>query len=317
MKDITCTAQTTSTLTVETGITDMGTGEFVEKGFLWRAGSSGNPTLDNCDNSMKVDGTERSTYSATITDLQVGTSYRVRGYVKTTMDGATVIAYTEAITGTTIDKANATMKTISTTLDGDCTISATCGISNLGTGELVEKGFCWKIDDTPSLDNCDGHTAVSDGSDESYSATIENLHYNSTYFVRAYAKTVIEGDTLLAYSSFNQVLTKSIRLYDSVYEYAGYIIIKITFEDNYADLFTESSAAIVEQGGISISVNDESFVKDTGSGITLTGVESDSTIKIRMRAKHKDGYYIYQDTNTYETLKTPSKEDIDNPEIIN
>jgi hypothetical protein len=209
------------------------------------------------------------------------------------------------------------MKTISTTLDGDCTISATCGISNLGTGELVEKGFCWKIDDTPSLDNCDGHTAVSDGSDESYSATIENLHYNSTYFVRAYAKTVIEGDTLLAYSSFNQVLTKSIRLYDSVYEYAGYIIIKITFEDNYADLFTESSAAIVEQGGISISVNDESFVKDTGSGITLTGVESDSTIKIRMRAKHKDGYYIYQDTNTYETLKTPSKEDIDNPEIIN
>jgi hypothetical protein len=321
MKSISCTVQTTTTLTVESGITDMGNGEFTEKGFLWRAGSSGTPTLDNCDGSMKVEGTDRSSYSATITGLQSGTSYRLRGYTKTTIEGTTLVAYTSVTTGKTIDKVAATMKSISTSLADDCTISASSGISKLGTGELIEKGFCWKIDSAPTLEDCDGHQAVADGSDESYSASISGLHYNSAYYVRAYAKTKVDNDTLVSYSSSSSRSTKSISISYSTTVDETSVKISMSCGDSFADKMTEWSAAIVKEGDSEVTLDDNSYIsasKDSSTNqyvATLTGLSVNTTYIIRMRAKYNNEYYIYQDTKSVSSLKAPSKGDISNPDI--
>jgi hypothetical protein len=321
MKGITCTAQTTTSLTVESGITDMGNGDFVEKGFLWRAGSSGTPTLDNCDSSVKVEGTDRSSYSATLTGLQVGTSYRLRGYTKTALDGTTLVAYTDVITASTYDKVAATMYYISTSLEDDCKISMSGGISNLGSGDLVEKGFCWKIDASPTLESCDGHVAVKDGSDDSYSTSVDGLHYNSTYYIRAYAKTVIDGDTLVSYSSYSTSTTRSIDIFYSTTSSDDYIEISMSCNDSFANKMTEWSAAIVREGNSEISLNENSYTaaqKDTETNkyvAKLTGLKANTTYEIRMRAKYNNDYYIYQYTSDINTLGGPSKGDMDNPVI--
>jgi metal-dependent HD superfamily phosphatase/phosphodiesterase len=320
MKAISCTTQTTTTLTVESGITDMGNGEFVEKGFLWRSGSSGTPTLENCDGSLKVDGTDRSSYSATITGLQVGTSYRLRGYIKTIQEGTIILSYTDVITASTNDKVAATMKSTTTSLDDDCIIGMSGGINSLGTGELVEKGFCWKIDGTPTLEDCDGYKAVSGGSDESYSVSIDELHYNSTYYIRSYAKTEIDGEILVSYSSYSTCTTSSI-IYYSTKTGEDYIEISMSCNDSYTDKMTEWSAAIVKEGDNEVTLDDNSYTSATKDSSTneyvakLTGLKSNTTYVIRMRAKYNDDYYIYQNTLKINSRKGPSKGDIDNPVI--
>jgi hypothetical protein len=321
MKSINCTAQTTSSLTVETGISDLGNGEFVEKGFLWRAGNSGTPSFENEDSSVKVEGTEQSTYSATITGLQIGTAYRLRGYTKTLCEGTTLIAYTEVISGTTNDIVAASMNNTSTSLTDDCTIDVSSGIYSLGSGKLIEKGFCWKIDSKPTLEDCDGYKAVTDGSDDSFSTSISGLHYNSTYYICAYAKTETDGETSISYSSSSSRSTKSISFTYSTSLSDDYIEISMSCNDSYMNKMTEWSAAIVKEGGSEIELNDQSYTtatKDSSTGkyvVKITGLKTSTTYVIRMRAKYNNEYYIYQNTSNIGTLKGPSKEDMDNPDI--
>jgi hypothetical protein len=317
MKSISCTAQTTSTLTVETGISDLGNGEFVEKGFLWRAGNAGTPSFENGDSSIKVESTEQSTYSTTITGLQTGTSYRLRGYTKTKCEGTTLIAYTDVITSSTKDFESATMNSVSTSLTDDCTIDASGGINSLGTGALIEKGFCWKIDGKPTLEDCDGHIAVADGSEDSYSASITGLHYNSTYYICAYAKTGADDETYTSYSSSSTCDTRSIIIWYSTSVSDDYIQIYM-WSNEYADKLTEWSAAIVKEGNNKIASDEISYISATDSDknvVKITGLTPSSTYVIRMRAKYNNEYYIYQDTQSIGLLRGPSKGDIDNPDI--
>jgi hypothetical protein len=321
LKDITCTAQSISTLSMESGISDLGNGEFVEKGFLWRVGNSGTPTLENCDGSIIVDEVDRSSYSGTIKDLQAGTSYRLRAYTKTSLEGTTLVAYSDVITGTTKDRLTATMKSITTTLPADCTIKATSGISDLGTGELTEKGFCWKIGSLPTLEDCDGYVSVTNGTDEEYSASIDNLHYNTTYYVRAYAKTELEGESMIAYSSYSSMSTQSIDIAYTTSLGEDHIELSMYCNERYATQIAEWSAAIIMEGDTEISVNESSYSLASFDGtsntyiVDFTGLKRSTTYTIRMRAKHKDGYYIYQDTGNITSLKGPSKEDRDNPTV--
>jgi hypothetical protein len=320
MKSINCTAQTTSSLTVETGISDLGSGEFVEKGFLWRAGNSGTPSFENGDSSIKVEGTEQSTYSATITGLQAGTSYRLRGYTKTICDGTTLIAYTEVIRSTTEDKIAAKLYNMSAKMHDDIYISASCEISSIGNGEFIEKGFCWKENETPTLEDCGGYIVVTDDSDNSFSAEISNLHYNSTYIVRGYAKTKIGDETLTSYTYSSSVDTKSISINYTTTTDETYIELGMSCDENYMDKITEWSATIREAVDES-SFDENSYVtatKDSSSNkyvAKFTGLKGNSSYLFRMRIKYNNEYYIYQDTYSVSTLRGPSKGDIENPDI--
>jgi hypothetical protein len=215
-KDLTCTAKTSTSLSVSTGISDMGDGIFSEKGFCWSAGSGVTVTLGKCDGSIVVKSDDNYNYSATITGLQQATGYTVRGYVKTICNSQTVIGYSEAEYFTTENIVAASMKSVTTSLTDDTTISASSGIRSLGSGELVERGFCWKADSSPTLDDCDGSVVVADGTDASFSASITGLKYSTTYYVRSYAKTKVDDETTVAYSSISTCATKKIPLKDDI-----------------------------------------------------------------------------------------------------
>jgi hypothetical protein len=191
----------------------------------------------------------------------------------------------------------------------------------LGTGELTEKGFCWKIGSLPTLEDCDGYVSVTNGTDEEYSASIDNLHYNTTYYVRAYAKTELEGESMIAYSSYSSMSTQSIDIAYTTSLGEDHIELSMYCNERYATQIAEWSAAIIMEGDTEISVNESSYSLASFDGtsntyiVDFTGLKRSTTYTIRMRAKHKDGYYIYQDTGNITSLKGPSKEDRDNPTV--
>ncbi len=320
LKSITCTAQTMYTLTVESGIADLGNGEFEEKGFLWKASSSGTPTLENCDGSVKAEGTDRSSFSVAITGLESGTPYRLRAYTKTTLEGITIVGYSDVVTGTTKDRVSATMKSVSANLIDDCTLSASSGISSLGTGELIEKGFCWKAGDVPTLEDCDGSTVVNDGTADAYSTSISNLHYNTSYYIRSYAITEIEGETVVSYSSYTRQSTVTITLDYTVTNVSdSYIQLSLSCSDYYADQLTAFDAAVIKVGNEEVTPSSyTSATKDeTGStySVKIENLTSYTDYVILLRAKHKGGYYITQETGVISTAKKPSKDDINLPSV--
>jgi hypothetical protein len=83
------------TLSVTTGIDDLGEGTFVEKGFLWKEviDWDWDLTLDNYEGIIKVTDQDNSNYSATITGLKPSTSYFVNSYAITEVAGQQIISY--------------------------------------------------------------------------------------------------------------------------------------------------------------------------------------------------------------------------------
>jgi hypothetical protein len=314
-KDISCTAKSSTTLTVETGISDMGEGTFVEKGFCWKDASRGTPTINNCDGSSAVSSTDNYTYSTVISGLEQGTTYIVRGYLKSTYNDQTLTSYSDALTCATNDLISAKFGSVRATLANDTTISVSVGITDLGNGELTEKGFCWKIDQAPTLDDCDGSQAVSTGSNENYTVAISSLHYNTTYYICAYAKTKIGEETLISYSDYITKDTKDIGISYDLSLGEDYVDITLSCEDDYKNNISEWSAAIIKEGDTTITVTDESYTMANNGVSHLTGLKTATTYVARIRAKHKDGYYIYQDTKSFSSLRGPSKDDMNDPDI--
>ena len=65
-------------------------------------------------------------------------------------------------------------------------ISANSGgeiISN-GGSEIISKGICWSTTETPTLDD---NNSKSNSVDGNFISTLNDLNYNTTYYVRAYA----------------------------------------------------------------------------------------------------------------------------------
>jgi hypothetical protein len=314
-KDITCTSKSSTTLTVETGISDMGEGTFVEKGFCWKDASRGTPTINDCDGSVVVHSSDNYTYSTVISGLEKGTTYIVRGYMKSTYNGQTLTTYSDALTCATNNLVSAQFETVKATLTDDTTFSVNGGITDLNNSELIEKGFCWGIGQSPTLENCDGSLAVSTGSKEYYTATLSGLHYNATYYIRAYAKTQIGEETLVSYSDYITKDTKDIGI---IYELSlgeDYVNITMACADDYKNDISEWSAAIVKEGNAITTNNPTYTVADTDNISHLTGLKTNTTYIVRIRAKHTGGYYIYQDTDSFSSLRSPSKDDMDNPDI--
>jgi hypothetical protein len=324
-KDINCIAKSSTSLTVETGLSDMGEGVFVEKGFCWKDAGRGVPTINNCDGSIIVNCSDNYTYSTVIRGLEQGTTYNVRGYMKSTYNSQTFVVYSDALTCATNELVPAQLTSVTVSLAEETNFNVSGGVTDLGNGELLEKGFCWKVGQSPTLDNSDGYLAVNSGSNEYFTTTISNLHYNSTYYVCAYVKTQIGEETMVSYSNAISRSTKDIGISYEVSLGESYVDISMSCaETEYKNLLSEWSAAIVKEGGNDIVLNDNSYTKatsaNTSDGVTqyvshLTGLKASTTYVIRMRAKHKDGYYIYQNTDSFSSLRGPSMEELDDPYI--
>jgi hypothetical protein len=131
----------------------------------------------------------------------------------------------------------------------------------------------------------------------------------------------VDDETLISYSSSSSKSTKSISISYSTTVHDTSIQISMSCDDSFTDKMTEWGAAIVKEGDSVVTLDDKSYISASKNSstneyvATLTELKSNTAYVLRIRAKYNNEYYIYQDTKSISSLKGPSKEDMENPDI--
>ncbi len=147
------------------------------RGICWS--TNPNPTFN--DEYVEV-GNGLGSFTASMTDLAIGTTYYVRAFA-VTADGT---FYGEEKTFITRDGIPSLTTTNVTNITG---VSASCGGNIIDDGGLpiTVRGVCWSTSQNPTID--DLHTADSSGIGN-FISSITGLNLCVSYYVRAYAVTV-------------------------------------------------------------------------------------------------------------------------------
>lgn len=174
-----------------------GTGTVIEKGFCWS--TSANPTLENGDSSVTVSG---STMETTLTGLNPQTTYYYRAYATYqagSSEPKTIYSdyrsfVTESVTMPILDKPEAYPVTA-------YTATVYSGFTNYSDA-VTEFGFCWsKSVQLPKLEDCDESVAIANQEDYGFKYQMEGLTPNTHYYISAYAKVLVNGETTVIYAS--------------------------------------------------------------------------------------------------------------------
>lgn len=148
---------------------------FTERGFYY--GTNPEPSVN--DNVIRDYGTTAGKFSATITNLQLSSTYYVRAYAiqnEKYIYGETKVfgIHSEPSQVTTSSATN--LSSTSATLNGY--------IAAMGNPAYTEKGFCYATHSNPSIST--NKRTVSGYGVGDYSLTLNNLEYETTYYYRAY-----------------------------------------------------------------------------------------------------------------------------------
>lgn len=199
---------TNKTAALHGSIDSVGDPIYSEKGFVYCEGRN-TPTIN--DSYVKVSGTGTGSYEASISELQLGSTYCARAYAKN--EGG--IAYSE--------------KTIEFTLTGTSPIVSIGEVTDINLNKLTavfhgsldsigspaatEKGFVYSTDNQ-SPTSSDLLVAATDAEAGTYYATISQLILGKTYYVRAYAKNeagIVYSDEAKTFSTKPSMASVSIR----------------------------------------------------------------------------------------------------------
>ena len=176
---------TTDTPQFITAISVMGGGEvtttdgtyIIVKGLCWAAHE--NPTTN--DDFYEEAESGVGTFSISMTELNIATTYYVRAYA-VTPDGT---VYGDQKAFTTRDGIPTVTTDTVTSITG---VTASCGgtVTDNGGLNVTARGVCWSTSQNPTLS--DSHTTNGSGLG-SFTSSITGLSLSTTYYVRAYAST--------------------------------------------------------------------------------------------------------------------------------
>ena len=192
--------------------------EVIEKGFCWiEAEKNIDPTLNEgeYDNYVAVtDGTLYS-FSGTMEGLNLAAEYRVRPYVKVKL-GDRVVNYYGDTTWFTSQGVLFKNISVNSTMAAS-TFTSGVNMDLLDGYELLEKGFCWRDSDRgwPSLNEgeYDGFVSVSDGSVDSFTATVQGLIIMTWYHVIPYIKVKKGEEITIMYGNLTSFCTEGLGMY--------------------------------------------------------------------------------------------------------
>ncbi|MBQ3759763.1 MAG: hypothetical protein II876_09950, partial [Synergistaceae bacterium] len=172
---------TSSTAVLNAEILTKGVPSYSERGFVYALES--NPTLENTIAQLTAKVTEENLYSATVTGLELGEEYYVRGYA---INEAGVAYSTNEVkfspemdlpNVTTEDATNINLDSESATFNGT--------IVDEGDPAYTERGFVYGFTHNPSVDNT--KIEVIGSGLGKFSANVTELEVGSIYYIRAYA----------------------------------------------------------------------------------------------------------------------------------
>jgi len=169
------------TATFKGTIEELGDPAYTERGFVY--GLTHSPTID--DTKKVVSGTGTGTFSANVTGLSVNKIYYVRAYatnVEGTVYGTEVSADFTAI----MPVVNTSVATSINLTAGTATLNGK--INSIGDPAYTERGFAYGTIHNPTIEDNTKKVAPGSGTGD-FSANISGLVLNTTYYIRAYAKS--------------------------------------------------------------------------------------------------------------------------------
>lgn len=153
-------------------------------------------------------------YSVMITELEADTEYEIRPYAKSADSeeaaNGTMEGYGEIITSRTLDKVSPVVQTKEVLNVGISAATLVGVIESIPVegSEVTEKGFCMSREsNNPTV--YDSTLVVTDATElkKDYLYQLTNLEYNTTYYIRAYAKNTVNGSERVGYGSTMQFTT--------------------------------------------------------------------------------------------------------------
>ena len=173
---------TSSSAVLNAEILTNGVPSYSERGFVYALSS--NPTLEDTLGKLTAKVTEENIYSATVTGLELGKEYYVRGYA---VNEAGVAYSTNEVTFkltqslpevTTENPTNISLGSGTATFNGT--------IENVGDPAYTERGFVYGHDHNPVVED-DNKKEVTGNGVGAFSIKVTELEINTTYYIRAYA----------------------------------------------------------------------------------------------------------------------------------
>lgn len=206
-----------------------------QRGVCWS--TSQNPTIS--DNSTN-NGTGIGSFTSSLTDLNVGTTYYIRAYAINEVG----TAYGNQISLTTTNISAALPILTTASASGISINSGTSGgnVTSDGGSAVTQRGVCWSTNQNPTISDNTTNDGTGLGSFTSYLA---NLNASTNYYLRAYA---ING-VGTAYGNQINFTTANISM-------------------SLPTLTTASASAI----SVNSSVSGGNITSDGGSAVTQRGV---------------------------------------------
>lgn len=161
----------------ECEVTSDGGATVIARGICWSTGQD--PTINN---PYTNSGTGIGNYSATLTELQPGTTYYVSAFATnskgTNYGDVIVLNMPNFPSVTSSDATNITEA------------SATSGgnVTSDGGATVTERGICWSTSQNPTIN--DAHVSNGNGIG-GFTADMTGLNSNTTYYMRAYAINLV------------------------------------------------------------------------------------------------------------------------------
>ncbi len=149
-----------------------------ERGFVWSTTSS--PTISN---NKIISGSGKGYFTDSLTGLSANTTYYLRAYAVNSVG----LSYGNQVSFTT---GNPILPTVKTWFISNDNSTATSGgnITNDGGKPVLAKGIVWGTSPSPTLASnfINAGTGIT-----KYTSNISGLIANTTYYIRAYATTIV------------------------------------------------------------------------------------------------------------------------------
>ena len=298
---------TDRSVTIEAMVNEEGTSAVTQVGFCWSTSNQTPTTNDEHADLTESYKGENNAFSLLMDELKLGTTYYIRAYA-TNEVGTT---YSEVSIFTTADPQTPELSTTTQKESTDFTITVEAEITDGGTSDVKEVGFCWSAENKePTLK--DSSVKLTDqlkGDNKTFGTTLKDLKPSTTYYIRSYA-TNEEGTTYGEVITFTTAEAKAPALSATTQKETGNF--SVSLETQITDAGT---TAVTETGFCWSSTNKEPTIKDshinltsqlsdgkTTISTTLEDLKPGTTYYIRAYATNKQGT-TYGDVITFTTAQ--------------